>query len=80
MEFYIEKETLRKHKDSDNLLDKIRENVLKNASKEFVACFLAGCTFDIATDNNKMILKTRFPVYVLKHPNGEVLNVIEKKV
>lgn len=80
MEFFISKEELKKVDESANLLDTIRDKVFSGASKEFIACFVAGCTMDIKMEDNKFKLSTRYPVSILKMPNGDILSVVEKRV
>lgn len=80
MEFLISKEDLKKVDENANLLHTITEKILSGASKDFIACFISGCTMDIKMEGNTFKLSTRYPVSLLKFPNGDILSVIEKKV
>ena len=80
MEFLISKEELKKVDESQDLLETITNKIFSNASKDFIACFVAGCTMDIKMEDNKFKLSTRYPVSILKHPNGDILSVVEKRV
>lgn len=79
MEFFISKKDLQKVEDN-NLVDTLRDRVLAGASKDFIACFVSGCTMDIKMDDDKFKMSTRYPIYLLKHPNGDILSVVEKKI
>jgi hypothetical protein len=79
MEFFIEKDTLKAFGEK-NPLESIIAKILETGSEDFIACFLSGCTMDITTDNSKMTIKTRYPVSILKHPNGTILSIIEKRI
>lgn len=64
---------------NNTITEKIFHEVMGNMSDDMRACFFKGVPIDTIFENNTLTLKTRFPVSILKSPDGKILDIIIKK-
>lgn len=74
----IEKE----YANSDNallLIDKLVQEMIKNADPDFKTALAAGCEMEFTHDqkNHKIIVKTKYPISILKTPEGVPISVMQ---
>lgn len=63
----------------ENVLEKIREKVMESMSEDMRACFFSGVPMDTTFENNTLTIRTKYPVSILKTPDGKIIDIKYKK-
>lgn len=63
----------------DNPLQDITDNILREISDDLRICMMAGVKIDTTFENGKIIIKTHYPVSILRDEKGNVISVLQKK-
>jgi hypothetical protein len=68
-------------KASNDLIQDMFANVMRHATPELEAILKAGCQMEtIIEDREKVIVRTVFPVSILKDDKGNIISLIEKRI
>lgn len=78
---FVKKEYIKT--DLKNPMDDIVSNVLRDIHPDLKIAMMAGCQIDTniveEKDGMKIIIKTRYPISILKDEKGNVYDVREKR-
>lgn len=74
----IDKEYI-KDTNGNILVEKFVQEMLDNASADFKIVVASGCAMQFTHDekNQKIIIKTKYPVSILKAPDGTPISVMQ---
>lgn len=78
MEYYTIKKEYQKVEGAD-MLDELTKNVVQSLTPDLRACMLAGCPLDLIMEEGTLILRTHWPVSILKDEKGRIIDIYQKK-
>lgn len=67
-------------KSSNDIVQDMMCNIMRNATPDLNAILRAGCKMETIIDNRQIvIIRTYFPISILKDQHGNIIDIIEKK-